>query len=328
MNIAYYTDFGKAFRRVWYLVTSFAGYIMPSWWFRHQLPGIMKGFTPEELETIERRVNYYCRAEALRPTDLPVSIREFKFPFFSKKRFSSYFFDLYYVLRYFPRESRFAYLFGDITEETELPAFVKSRPITDGPTRSVIMKLVQLRHFHFIEDPTPFSQKKDMLVSRTTWAKASVKRSLLNKLFLNHPMCDVGKTRLEEDDDQPESVKPFISIEDHLKYKFIACVEGNDVATNLKWVMSSNSIAVTPKLCYETWFMEGTLVPGYHFIQVEDDFSDLIEKLQYYIDHPDAAQAIIDHAHEYIRQFQDSRMERAIQVAVAQKYFELTNCRE
>ena len=102
-------------------------------------------------------------------------------------------------------------------------------------------------------------------------------------------------------------------------------LEGNDVASNLKWVMSSNSIAVSPPLTCETWFMAGTLKPDYHFIEIKPDFSDIEEKLRYYIDHPDEAQQIINHAHEYIRQFQDAKRERLISLLVLQRYFDLTN---
>ena len=49
---------------------------------------------------------------------------------------------------------------------------------------------------------------------------------------------------------------------DNLNYKFILAIEGYDVATNLKWIMSSNSLAVMPRPTYATWFMEGTLIPG------------------------------------------------------------------
>ena len=59
------------------------------------------------------------------------------------------------------------------------------------------------------------------------------------------------------------------------------------MASNLKWVMSSNSVAVMPRPRYETWFMEGSLVPGYHYIEIKTDFSDLIEKMEYYNAHPD-----------------------------------------
>jgi len=118
-----------------------------------------------------------------------------------------------------------------------------------------------------------------------------------------------------------------LTIGEHLDYKFIMSLEGNDVASNLKWVMSSNSIAVTPRLTCETWFMEGTLRPNYHYIEVKEDFSDLEERLQYYIDHPEEAEAIIQHAHEFVDQFRDKERERLIALLVMKKYFEITNGR-
>jgi spore maturation protein CgeB len=89
--------------------------------------------------------------------------------------------------------------------------------------------------------------------------------------------------------------------------------------------MSSNSIAVTPRLTQETWFMEGTLKPNYHYIEVNDDFSDLEERLNYYIGHPDEAEAIIRHAHDYVAQFQDKEREMLIALVVLKKYFDFTN---
>ena len=71
--------------------------------------------------------------------------------------------------------------------------------------------------------------------------------------------------------------------------------------------------------------MEGTLVPNYHYIEVRDDFSDLEERLQYYIQHPDEAEAIIKHAHDYVRQFQDKQQERLISLLVLKRYFDVTN---
>ena len=102
-------------------------------------------------------------------------------------------------------------------------------------------------------------------------------------------------------------------------------LEGNDVASNLKWVMSSNSIAVMPKPTCETWFMEGTLIPNYHYIEVKPDFSDLTERLTYYIEHPEEAEAIIRHAHEHVAQFKDHRREKLLSLLVMKKYFDITN---
>ena len=71
--------------------------------------------------------------------------------------------------------------------------------------------------------------------------------------------------------------------------------------------------------------MEGKLIPNYHYIEVKEDFSDLEERLQYYIDHPDEAEAIIRHAHKYVDQFRDKERESLISLLVLKKYFEITN---
>jgi spore maturation protein CgeB len=71
--------------------------------------------------------------------------------------------------------------------------------------------------------------------------------------------------------------------------------------------------------------MEGTLVPNYHYIEVKPDFSDLEERLTFYIEHPDEAEAIIRHAHEYVAQFQDKGRERLISLLVMKKYLDFTN---
>ena len=107
-------------------------------------------------------------------------------------------------------------------------------------------------------------------------------------------------------------------------YKFILALEGNDVASNLKWIMSSNSIAVMPRPTCETWFMEGTLIPDYHYIEIKPDFSDLEERLNYYIEHVDESLEIIRHAHEYVSQFKDKRRENLISLLVLDKYFKMT----
>lgn len=117
---------------------------------------------------------------------------------------------------------------------------------------------------------------------------------------------------------------PDKTFREHFDYKFIMALEGNDVASNLKWVMSSNSIAVMTRPTCETWFMEGKLIPDYHYIEIKDDLSDLEEKLNYYIAHPAEAEQIVEHAHEYVSQFFDAGRERLISLLVMDKYFQVT----
>jgi hypothetical protein len=121
------------------------------------------------------------------------------------------------------------------------------------------------------------------------------------RMYFGLECCDAGIST-PRPEYPPEWTKPHISMYDHLNYKFILAIEGYDVATNLKWIMSSNSLAVMPRPTYETWFMEGTLIPGYHYVEIRPDYSDLEERMRYYIEHPDEAEAIIAHAHEYVAQ--------------------------
>jgi hypothetical protein len=72
---------------------------------------------------------------------------------------------------------------------------------------------------------------------------------------------------------------------------------------------------------YETWFMEGRLQAGFHYVELNDDFSDLEEKVAYYNSNPEEALKIINNAQNYILQFLDEESEEALGVLVAEKYF-------
>ena len=113
-----------------------------------------------------------------------------------------------------------------------------------------------------------------------------------------------------------------MSIRKQLEYKFVFCIEGNDVATNIKWAMSSNSLVFSCKMKYETWFMEGRLQPDYHFVLIKDDLSDIEEKILYYSKHTDEALKIIKNANDWVKQFMNKEIEDMISFLVIQKYFD------
>lgn len=115
-----------------------------------------------------------------------------------------------------------------------------------------------------------------------------------------------------------------MSIREQLEYRFVISVEGNDVATNVKWIMASNSLCLMTRPEYETWFMEGRLVPGHHYVQLRDDYADIEEKIAYYTEHPDEAESIIRNAKAYVRQFMDREREFLISLLVMDKYFRMS----
>lgn len=188
-----------------------------------------------------------------------------------------------------------------------------------------LLNLDKVRHFIFLRDDIPFRKKSDKAIFRLAITRRPHRERFM-RMYFGSECCDAGIST-PRPEYPPEWTKPHISMYDHLNYKFILAIEGYDVATNLKWIMSSNSLAVMPRPTYETWFMEGTLIPGYHYVEIRPDYSDLEERMRYYIEHPDEAEAIIAHAHEYVAQFRDRRREKIISLLVLQNYFRRTGQR-
>ena len=264
---------------------------------------------------ISSRVNYYNKIEddfSLPPS--AVSLKKFK-----KEKKKTYFFDLIDSFKHFNSHLKTSYLFGDITQVPDYPTLLKSRPISDKNTNSILMKLNKVRHFIFVNDKIKFEDKKDMLAWRGKCYLAH-RQSFIQK-FHNHPLCNVAQTNTKGDLSVPWQKKKM-SINEQLSYKFILCIEGNDVASNLKWVMSSSSIAFMVQPKYETWFMEGRLIPNYHYVLLKDDYSDLQEKIQYYSSNTKEALKIVTNANTYVNQFKNQKREKLISLLVLKKYFE------
>jgi hypothetical protein len=279
----------------------------------------------KKLETIKNfdggyisgRVNYYNKLTTIKQlSDKASRLGDFKLV----KNFKTYSFDSYEYIRFFDPLLRMRFIFGDITSVPEEPAILKSRPVDCENSNSVLLKLNKIRHYIYIDDPKTFSGKKDMLVFRGT--RKQEHRIRFMQMYKDHPMCDVGTFMPDKTDNT--LYKGWMSKKKQLDYKFILCLEGFDVSSNLKWVMSSNSVAVMPKPKYETWFMEGQLIPDHHYILIRDDYSDLEERMKYYISHQDEALRIIKNANEYMHQFRDKKREDLISLMVMEKYFQMT----
>ncbi|NGM63277.1 lipopolysaccharide biosynthesis protein [Sphingobacterium sp. SGG-5] len=298
--------------KIYYYIKAILREIVPDTFARRRLRRLLVNSHGDDRSYIVDRVNYYNKLERGKALgQQAIAIRDYAIP----DRIRVYYFDSKVYLRYFDPRFRFNILPGDIVDVPEFPTIVKSRPIAGDNTNSILLNLDKSRHFNFIKDEIPFHQKANVLVGRSGFTQSH--RALFFDTYAHHPMCNLKKAARSSDRD-------FLSITGHLQYKFILALEGNDVATNLKWIMSSNSIAVMPLPKYETWFMEGRLIPDYHFICIKDDYSDLEEKLNYYIHHEDKAIEIVNNAHDYIAQFKNRKREDVIALKVLQKYFDCT----
>lgn len=327
-KIYYLLHNGKNCKLVYY-VKSYLRELTPKCFMQMRLKPLLGQLDGRsDKDYILSRVNYYNKLTADAAIDRSLwdeQAVELKHQPMTKQ--STYYHDAMAIAHYFNGNLKWVLRHGDITTLLPVPTVIKSRPLGDDNQNSVMLNLDKVRHFLFVDDKKSWRDKKDVAIFRGDLGIQKENRTLFMEIFANgqSPLVDAASTNRW--DEHPEWQKEKLTIGEHLDYKFIMSLEGNDVASNLKWVMSSNSIAVTPRMTCETWFMEGTLIPDYHYIEVRDDFSDLEERLTYYIEHPDEAEAIIQHAHDYVAQFFDKKREKLISLLVLKKYFEITNGR-
>ena len=303
--------------KFFYYVQNLLRQVPPRKWYEKQLKSKLAAINQFDKAVLMDRVNYYNKlmpgaspapkAEALKDMKIFESPKEYRF-------------DAYEYTRYFDGKLKASFLFGDTIHTEPYPTLQKSRPVDGDNANAILFKLNKARHYVFVKDSIPFAKKKEMLMWRGAVYQDN-RISFFNQYFDN-AFCDIGQ--VNDDHGHLQWLKPRLTIPQQLEYKFILSIEGNDVATNLKWIMSSNSIAVMPKPKYETWFMEGRLVPGQHYILIKDDFSDLEEQLNYYINHSGEANAIIANANQHVQQFLNKKQEDLVSLLVLQKYFYCT----
>ena len=305
-------------RRLWYVcvrgthknnhllffLKSFIRYCMPKPLIRMKRQHLLRRYNKlnaDEQAYIRQRVDYYCKFvdHITLPDDAPPLSN---FVYSKKENYihdyvnSTYFFDAYEYTRYFPAYLRWAYNPGDINYLFPVPEITKSRPLTENNSNNILLNLDKIRHFTWVADPFSWEEKQCRIIFRGNVTNKPHRQQFIEQ-WKDHPLCDVATTG-------------NMPLYDHLRYRYIMSLEGNDVASNLKWVMSSNSIAIMPRPTCETWFMEGQLKPNYHYIEIAADYHDLIERITYYDTHPDEAKAIIEHAHEWVSQFTGEQRSR------------------
>lgn len=233
---------------------------------------------------------------------------------------SVYYYDLKAFMRSFPSFTKINFLPGDIDYIASEPSLVKTRPIYGDNGNNVILNFDRIRHNIFVNDHRSWDDKIDGIVFRGK-VHHNPKRMKFFERYFGMAGIDIGDTNTKTA--FPKWRVKRMPISEQLKYKFVLSLEGNDVASNLKWIMSSRSLAVMPDPEFESWFMEGRLIPDVHYLRVEKDYGDLMERLEWALTHPKEAQEIVDNANHWIAGFRDKSRERQITQLIVAKYLNL-----
>lgn len=239
--------------------------------------------------------------------------------------------------------------FADSIQWYTIPTMVKARynkAKTVHQPYAILMRFRSRIHFGGIKEvrqhDIDFEDKKPIVLWRggpsgngflngteSNIVKAS--REDLLKLWCKNEKTrediDVGLIDKWRYKDFAQYLKPRMSIKEMLRYKYLLSIEGNDVATNLKWTMSSKSLVIMPKPQVESWFCESLLKPYEHYVPVKNDFSDLLKVKKWCDEHPKQCKNIIRNANQHVKRFTNEERERTIAAFVVETYMRLVDIR-
>ena len=220
--------------------------------------------------------------------------------------------------------------FGNIIKA---PYFTKTRRINNNT--GVLLNFNYLRHWGYIknvkENDICFHDKLNKIIWRgATTGEGNSEFSFKENRFLcvqkyfDHQYCDIGFSDVVQGVNiLNKYIKNKMSLSEQLKYKYILSIEGNDIASGLKWQLYSNSVVFMRKPRIISWAMEDKLIPYVHYIPVKDDFSDLIDQIEFADNNQLLCIKIIKNANEFISQFLDPKKEELILFLVIKKYMDM-----
>ncbi|KAL7525194.1 hypothetical protein ACHAWF_001249 [Thalassiosira exigua] len=91
-----------------------------------------------------------------------------------------------------------------------------------------------------------------------------------------------------------------VGMAQQLRHKYVLSLEGNDVATGLKWQLASNSVVFMSRPVAASYLMEDLLVPYVHYVPLNEDRSDLLEMVEWARRNDERCRWISERATEYM----------------------------
>lgn len=206
----------------------------------------------------------------------------------------------------------------------EIACYSSHRPVLrsehgDFQFQPIVWKLATDRHYkklyQIYREDTPWYKKKDMAIFRgqLTGSRDGYDKNLSDeencqnlkrcRLVYNHANSTLIDARLTSTRGRLPTVLNGVPLEGEkvrvftlLEYKGVIMIEGNDVASGLKWALLSQSVVLMPAPKHTSWAMEELLQPWIHYVPLNEHATDVEEEMQWIVDHDDEAQRISERA--------------------------------
>lgn len=224
----------------------------------------------------------------------------------------------------------FIFYFGDSVRYKDTPCLTKARS-SNGNDYSVLMNLNTIRHTGMLNDipnmDIPFEKKLNCVLWRGT-DTAYNDNDKRSEIVLKYQNCtneniDIKFSHFVNKRDLSKyKIAKKMSIAEMLKYKFLLSIEGNDVATNLKWILLSKSVVLMAKPGKCSWFMEDMLIPFTHYVPLNDNYDNIEEMYTWCMNNMDKCKEISQNATNYMKVFLDDENEKYVTTEVLKGYFD------
>jgi hypothetical protein len=214
--------------------------------------------------------------------------------------------------------------FGDVNVKMKKYCFTKSRPIDLTNNFNILLNLNTPRHWEGLDNVKKYDIPFDKKNNKIIWRGASTgnKRVKFVEKYQNHQNknIDIKFSNLCQNVINNNYILNKLSTQEQLQSKFLISIEGNDVATNLKWILYSNSVVIMPKPTICSWIMEDKLISGTHYIEIKSDYSDLEEKYKWCLNNLEECKKIAENSKTYIEQFLNQENEKKITNKIIEIY--------
>lgn len=230
---------------------------------------------------------------------------------------------------------------GDFEDEISPPYLIgKNRGYKNTTSGYIIYSYDWNRHWgNFYERPRDilWEDKKDEVFWRGVLTgkinKPGSRYKLIKNNFNKHKKIHIALKRpgntFKQDLGEEKAIilrknrrwiKPKVPIETFLKYKYLISVEGNDKDSGLNWKLNSNSLVLMCKPTYTSWLLETQLEPWVHYVPLNEEYTDLLEKFEWCKKNQIKCKQIVRNANKYMEQFGDIENEKMLERMVCENY--------
>jgi hypothetical protein len=116
-----------------------------------------------------------------------------------------------------------------------------------------------------------------------------------------------------------------VPIKEHYNYKYIFIIDGACIASAHQWVFGSGSVPIIVGNPYHNYWFKHLLIPMVHYVPIQQNLSDLEEKVEWLVANDDLAKQIMLNALEFSKKYFSSEYQKKYIIQEVSKIIKTLN---